>query len=114
MNEPEKFRKRLSELRLKKGVSEYSMSLNLDQSKGYIQQISSGRTLPSMNVFFHICEYFEISPSEFFDYDNRDPALVREVLAMARKMSDDDLKEILSIMDKFVRAAQCPPELDTP
>ena len=33
---------RISELRTKKGVSEYKMSLDLGHSKSYIQSISSG------------------------------------------------------------------------
>ena len=41
-------RSRLTQLRMKKGVSEYQMSLDLGHSKSYIQSISSGRALPSM------------------------------------------------------------------
>ncbi len=40
-------RNRISELRTKKGVSEYKMSLDLGDSKSYIQSISSGKALPS-------------------------------------------------------------------
>ena len=55
-------RSRITELRLKKGVSEYQMSLDLGQNRSYIQAISSGRALPSMKQFLNICEYFEITP----------------------------------------------------
>jgi transcriptional regulator with XRE-family HTH domain len=41
-------RNRITELRLKKGISEYQLSLELGQNRGYIQAISSGRALPSM------------------------------------------------------------------
>ena len=60
-------RSRITELRLKKGVSEYQMSLDLGQNRSYIQAISSGRALPSMKQFLNICEYFEITPLQFFD-----------------------------------------------
>lgn len=53
-------RNRITELRLKKGISEYQLSLELGQNRGYIQAISSGRALPSMKQFLNICEYFEI------------------------------------------------------
>ena len=59
------FRKRLTDLRLKKDVSEYQMSVELGKSKGYIQQITSGRSLPSMAMFFEICDYLKVSPLEF-------------------------------------------------
>ena len=59
--------KRITELRIKKNISEYQLSYDLGQSKGYIQSISSGRALPSMKMFLNICDYFQITPSEFFN-----------------------------------------------
>lgn len=47
-------RERISNLRLKKGVSEYKMSLDLGHSKSYIQSISSGKSLPSLTEFLYI------------------------------------------------------------
>ena len=38
---------RISELRLKKNVSEYQMSLDLGKNKSYIQSLTSGRSLPT-------------------------------------------------------------------
>ena len=61
MNYAEFIRSRITQLRIAKNVSEYQMSLDLGHSKSYIQGISSGRALPSMNEFIAICEYFEIS-----------------------------------------------------
>ena len=58
-------RYRITELRLKKGISEYQLSLELGQNRGYIQAISSDRALPSMKQFLNICEYFEITPLQF-------------------------------------------------
>ena len=58
--------KRVTELRIKKNISEYQLSYDLGQSKGYIQSISSGRALPSMKMFLNICDYFQITSSEFF------------------------------------------------
>lgn len=43
-------RDRISQLRMKKGVSEYQMSLELGHSRGYIQNISSGKSLPSIDM----------------------------------------------------------------
>ena len=40
-------RERITQLRLQKGVSEYKMSYDLGHSRGYINNISSGKTLPS-------------------------------------------------------------------
>ena len=69
-------RNRITELRLKKGVSEYQMSMELGQNRSYIQAISSGRSMPSMKQFLNICEYFEITPLQFFDAQENNPQLI--------------------------------------
>lgn len=53
MNEETDFstfiKNRITELRCQKGISEYTLSLAIGRSQGYIQSISSGRILPSHN-----------------------------------------------------------------
>lgn len=80
------FKNRLSQLRTKKGVSARDMSLSLGQNSGYINHIENGQALPSMTGFFNICEYFNISPQEFFDTSSSNPALLSNIT--------DDLKEL--------------------
>lgn len=58
---------RITELRLKKGVSEYQMSYDLGHNKNYIRAITSGRSLPSVTILFDIIDYFDMTPSEFFN-----------------------------------------------
>ena len=53
---PKQLRERITKFREQKGVSESRMSRELGQSKCYLQQISSGKTLPSMGAFFRIYE----------------------------------------------------------
>ena len=60
-------RNRITELRIQKDVSEYRMNLDLGQNRNYIQGITSGKALPSMAQFLNICEYFGITPMQFFD-----------------------------------------------
>lgn len=42
------------------------MSLSLGQSAGYINNIENGVNLPSMSMFFYICDYLGVTPEEFF------------------------------------------------
>ena len=51
---------RLAQLRNIKGVSARDMSLSLGQNPGYINNIESGKSLPSMAAFFYICKYRQI------------------------------------------------------
>ena len=60
-------RNRITQLRLQKGVSEYQMSYDLGRSRGYINNISSGKSLPSMSEFFSICDYFNMSVTKIVD-----------------------------------------------
>lgn len=96
------FRKRLTDLRLKKDVSEYQMSVELGKSKGYIQQITSGRSLPSMAMFFEICDYLKVSPLEFFDEKNKEPSLVRTLDEKARLLESERIKALIT-MAEFLR-----------
>ena len=88
------FALRLSELRLKKGVSARDMSLSLGQNSGYINHIENCQTLPSMTVFFNICEYLSITPQQFFELDNPNPVLINEMLNNLKLLNTEELDSI--------------------
>lgn len=94
-------RERISQLRLMKGVSEYQMSYDLGHSRGYINNISSGKALPSMNEFFAICDYFGITPIEFFDCDNQSPITARQLFSEVNKLSSDNIDLLLQLAKKL-------------
>lgn len=96
--EKEEFIKRLTELRMNKGVSARDMSLSLGQSPGYINNIENGVNLPSMTVFFYICDYFGITPLEFFDMDNSDPAKIREIAEASKGLTSEQLNHVIAII----------------
>lgn len=96
-------RERITQLRLQKDVSEYKMSYDLGHSRGYINNISSGKTLPSMTEFFAICDYFEISPVEFFDVKTANPKLTRSVMELLQQLDEDDLQLILLNTKRLLR-----------
>ncbi len=73
-------RERITQLRLKKGVSEYQMSYDLGHSRRYVYNISSGKALPPLKEFFGICDYFGITPQKFFDECTPNPELVQKAL----------------------------------
>ncbi|MBE6813235.1 MAG: helix-turn-helix transcriptional regulator [Ruminococcaceae bacterium] len=97
-------RERITGLRVQKGVSEYRMSYDLGHSRGYINNISSGKTLPSMAEFFAICEYFNITPVEFFDTSNTAPLLQQSIVSALSQMKQEDLLLLLTIADRLTRA----------
>lgn len=94
-------RSRITELRMKQNISEYKMSLDLGHSKGYIQSISSGRTLPSMTEFLAICDYLGITPKDFFSEENSNPVKINEALSYLSRLDDKDLETIIYITKRL-------------
>lgn len=94
-------RERITFLRLQKELSEYQLSLDLGHSRGYINNISSGKTLPSMAEFLNICEYFQITPKEFFDTENPNPAISHELHQLFMKLDFDEHLLILNLVKKL-------------
>lgn len=91
------FIKRLTELRIQRGVSAREMSLSLGQNAGYINNIESGKAFPSMTVFFYICEYLHVTPQEFFDEANTVPEQMRALMDCARHLNRSQLSSLISI-----------------
>ncbi len=96
-------RDRITQLRLQKGVSEYQMSLDLGRSRGYIQNISSGKSLPSVEVLFEICDYFGLTPAQFFVDCNDFPVLIEEATRGLRKINDSDRLLILNCINRLTQ-----------
>lgn len=95
--EKAEFIQRLSQLRLRKGVSARDMSLSIGQSPSYINNVENGVNYPSMAVFFYICDYLGITPKEFFDTETVDPTKARELLEAARGLSSEQLDNLIAI-----------------
>lgn len=94
-------RNRITQLRLNKGISEYQLSYDLGHSRGYINNISSGKSLPSMSEFFSICDYFNITPIEFFDTNHSNPELLSKAIHEIQTLDDDDMLLMLTLIKRI-------------
>lgn len=94
-------RKRITELRIQKNVSEYRMSMDLGHSKSYVQSISSGRALPSMSEFLAICEYFGITPVDFFNTNGTELLMVNELHNESINLQKDDLDILIKLAKRL-------------
>ena len=97
------FAKRLASVRAAKGLSAREMSLSLGQGAGYINNIENGRNLPSMSMFFEICEYLELSPDEFFDYTARREGSAQQMLTAFKQLGPEEQDLIITIAKKLRR-----------
>ena len=95
--EKEEFIKRLTQLRVQKGVSARDMSLSIGQSSGYISNIENGVNLPSMAAFFYICDYLGISPRDFFDTQTTAPSKASELLEVAKTLEPEQLDHLIAL-----------------
>ena len=96
--EEKDFALRLAQHREKKGVSARDMSLSLGQSESYINKIENRRTLPSFAGFLYICEYFDITPQEFFNDRASAPQKTKELLKELEKLSPEQAEHILQVV----------------
>ena len=103
MLDPDFIKERITQLRLEKGVSEYQMSYDLGRSRSYIYNISSGRSLPPMTEFLQICDYFGITPAQFFDTSSNNSALLATAVNELAKLNDDDLLLIMNVVRRLTR-----------
>lgn len=94
---------RLARLRTQKGVSARDMSLSIGQNAGYINNIETGKALPSMSAFFFICEYLKITPKEFFDMDTEQPEELRNLIDNLKHLDANQLKNISSLVEGLIR-----------
>ena len=99
----EMFPTRLAELRTRKCVSARDMSLSIGQNPGYINNIETGKALPSMSAFFFICDFLGITPQEFFDTDAKDPEAIRAIIGNLKKLDENQLQNIAFIVEALAK-----------
>lgn len=95
-------RNRITSLRLEKGISEYQLSYELGKCKTYIQAITSGKSLPSFDAFFDLCNYFDVTPEEFFAAKDDEAPCRRDLNHKASLLSREDLELLTRITDRFL------------
>ena len=93
---------RIAQLRTKMGVSARDMSLSMGQADNYINHIENRKSLPSVSSFFYICEYFKITPMDFFDEGNNNPQQLNELIADLKKLDDNTMAHIIGIVKGII------------
>lgn len=71
---------RISELRLKKNVSEYQMSLDLGKNKSYFQIVT---------------------PQQFFDSELHNLPLIDKATDLMKQLDDEDMLALISMLNRL-------------
>ncbi len=96
------FAERLSALRAQKKVSAREMSLALGQNESYINRIENKKAFPSMQVFFYICEYLDISPRDFFDIDSSEPNKLKDLIKDLCRLNSQQFDTIYTLVKEII------------
>ena len=99
----EQFSKRLAELRTKKGVSARDMSLSIEQNPGYIRAIECGATFPTMASFFYIYEYLNVTPQEFFNFDEEPSNGINSLFDQLRQLDKEQIRTLTAFIKTIVK-----------
>ena len=91
------FADRMASLRMKRSVSAREMSLTIGQNESYINRIENKQTFQSMQAYFYICEYFQITPKDFFNSDNPNPAKINDIINILYTLDDEQLEIIFNV-----------------
>ena len=92
------FVERLTSLRNQKNVSAREMSLALGQNPSYINRIESGKALPSLSLFFYICDYFQITPKDFFNDEKNNFYYTGELIREIQKLTGPQAQHLLAVI----------------
>lgn len=93
---------RIAQLRLQKNVSARDMSLSLGQNDSYINRIENKKAAPSLQGLFYICEYFGITPQEFFDEGNTYPGQLAELVEDMKQLDEKALSHLAGLVKELI------------
>lgn len=96
-------RTRITELRIKKNVSEHRMSLDLGKSGSYIRGITNGMALPSLKGLFNIIDYFNMTPAEFFAPMEDKNTPYNKLCERLRELDTTDLEKVDTFIGWIVK-----------
>lgn len=95
---------RISALINDHNISERQLSVELGHTEGYINKVTSGKLNISVNELLNICEYFQITPSQFFQgHDEYSPRQFHKLSSILQREEDDIKQEsIEALIEDFL------------
>ena len=91
-------KERYAKIRLAHNISARKLSLELGQSTEYINQIESGKNMPSVEGLINFCNYFDISIGEFFEEKFNCPVEYSAIIEELNKMDSIAIKQVYELL----------------
>lgn len=92
---------RVTQLRMRKNISEVQMSYELGRSKNYIHSITSGKVKPSMDSLKDICDSCNVTRAQFFE-----PLLEGDniiILKLITSLKEEDKQTVIRIINGLIK-----------
>lgn len=96
-------RERYAKIRLAHNMSARKLSIELGQSTEYINQIESGKNMPSVEGLLNFCNYFNISVGEFFEDKYNFPVEYKAIINELNKMDAMTIQLIYELLQTINR-----------
>ncbi|MBQ7935675.1 MAG: helix-turn-helix transcriptional regulator [Clostridia bacterium] len=100
------FSKRLRQLRMEKGVSATTMSRALGMADSYIYNIEAAIAYPSMTQFFAICEYLDIAPGAFLQFESETTGKEEELLDAVCGFDNERMDKLIAFAKEMKAQAE--------
>lgn len=95
---------RITDLRIQKGVSEKQLSRDIGRSPSYLSAMNQNKSMPSLHSIIAICKYFNITLSEFFDFDsNKYPEYINEIIQKVMQLDITQIKTLSDLLDSMIK-----------
>jgi transcriptional regulator with XRE-family HTH domain len=93
---------RLRQIRQIHNISAKKLARELEVDPSTISKIENNQALPSIELLLKICEYFKITPADFFDNVSRETTPeIQELVLLAKKLPQEDLKLLQQIAKRL-------------
>ena len=56
-----------------------------------------------MKEFLAICDYFELTPQQFFDESTQNPELIQKAISGMKQLNEDDLLMLLGFINRLLK-----------
>lgn len=96
-------RARIKSLIDEKKTTNREVSLALNKSPCYIRDILSEKSIPSMKTFLDICNHFNITPKDFFNFDYTYKPFYAEIIEQLDRLLGDDIEKLPSVLQRLSR-----------
>lgn len=95
--------KRIKNIRLSKEINASRLANKAFISQSYLSDIEAGRTTPSLDKLFTICEALDISLSEFFGDIPELPVDIIRLVENAQKLEEEEVKLLSNFIELIVK-----------